>query len=260
MNSSPPSQDWLLVFLSVLDVVMRPSPANILRPFEDWVHRKSLRQWFRSLERAGHFERAERGPTRRPTSTGHATAWGGLDPRERWGRAWDGQWRLVIYDLPSREVGVRQQLARWLHAQRLGYLQNSVWISPDPVNSQPAAVRRLRPTSEAFTVLTCRPEPPASNASLVEGAWDFAKINQRYQTAMDVVADGQELVDSAEPARARLAPWLRAERAAWLAAATIDPFLPEPLLPADYAGRRAWERRQAVFGALAQRLVAGAGR
>lgn len=255
MSASRQSHDWLLLFLRVLDLVARPSPANILQPFEAWEHRSRLRLRLRSLERAQYLERVEGRSVRRPTAAGRATAWGGLDPAERWKRLWDGQWRIVIFDLPAREVSLRQQLARWLHAQRLGYLQNSVWISPDPIDSQPSPVRRLKPNSEAFTVLTSRPVPPSTDASLVEGAWDFAHINQRYGAWFEVADRGLELTEASDLASAKLKQWLRAEREAWLAAATMDPFLPEQLLPAGYAGRKAWDRRNAVFAALARHVV-----
>jgi hypothetical protein len=58
--------------------------------------------------------------------------------------------------------------------------------------------------------------------------------------------------------RARLARtlrrWAADEREAWLAAVQSDPLLPERLLPAEYLGRRAWERRKAVLCRTGQRL------
>jgi DNA-binding transcriptional regulator PaaX len=44
------------------------------------------------------------------------------------------------------------------------------------------------------------------------------------------------------------------EREAWLAAVQSDPLLPERLLPADYLGRPAWERRKAVLRRTGERL------
>lgn len=258
MNTSHQSHDWLLLFQRVLDLLARPTPANILQPFAAWEHQNRLRLRLRSLERAKYFERTEEGSFRRATPAGREAAWGGLDPVERWKRPWDGQWRLVIFDLPSHEVSLRQRLSRWLHVQRLGYLQNSVWISPDPIDSQPPLVQRLKPSSEAFTVLVSRPVPPNTDAGLVEAAWDFAEINQRYTAWLDVGGRGLDLAASADLARAKLTQWLRVERAAWQAAVTGDPLLPGPLLPAGYLGREAWQRRQEVFSALARRVVGAA--
>lgn len=255
MKTSRQSHDWLLLLERALDLLARPNPANILQSFAAWEPQDRLRLRLRSLERAKYLERTEAESVRRVTPAGRTAAWGGLDPVERWQRPWDGQWRLVIFDLPSREVTLRQRLARWLRAHRLGCLQNSVWISPDPIDSQPTPVRGLQPGSEAFTVLLSRPAPPGTDASLVEGAWDFAEINQRYTDWLDVGGRGLDLAASADLARAKPSQWLRAERAAWLAAAAVDPFLPEPLLPAGYLGRQAWERRQEVFAALARRVV-----
>ena len=42
--------------------------------------------------------------------------------------------------------------------------------------------------------------------------------------------------------------WAATERLAWLAAVTVDPLLPERLLPAEYLGRESWRRRKEVLG------------
>ncbi len=96
--------------------------------------------------------------------------------------------------------------------------------------------------------------PPASDSGLVKGAWDFALVNRRYQSALDLAADGLRLAENPSLKPGQFREWLASEREAWLAAVEVDPLLPESLLPADYLGREASTRRQAAFAALARRV------
>ena len=53
--------------------------------------------------------------------------------------------------------------------------------------------------------------------------------------------------------------WLAAECEAWQEAVSIDPFLPERLLPSDYLGRKAGRaRRKALRGLAAHYFAAPA--
>ena len=61
----------------------------------------------------------------------------------------------------------------------------------------------------------------------------------------------QQHSPDAKPALLRR--WLAAERQTWLAAVSLDPFLPEALLPADYLGRQAWAKRETTFAELRRR-------
>ena len=46
-------------------------------------------------------------------------------------RAWDGYWRIVVFDIPEHIKKVRDNLRRELMAVGFKKLQASVWISPD---------------------------------------------------------------------------------------------------------------------------------
>jgi hypothetical protein len=58
------------------------------------------------------------------------------DPEERWARPWDGQWRLVLFDVPTGQNSQRERLRRYLREKGFGYVQNSVWITPDPLTEE----------------------------------------------------------------------------------------------------------------------------
>ena len=40
---------------------------------------------------------------------------------------------MVVFDLPEAKNKLRVRLRRFLQEQHFGYLQNSVWITPDPL-------------------------------------------------------------------------------------------------------------------------------
>ena len=46
--------------------------------------------------------------------------------------SWDGQWRLIIFDVPERARYLRNLLRRKLTGLGFTYLQRSVWIYPYP--------------------------------------------------------------------------------------------------------------------------------
>jgi phenylacetic acid degradation operon negative regulatory protein len=214
-----------------------------------------FRSRIRLLERARLVER--QGSGRQAllalTPQGRLAAAGGVDAKQRWSRTWDGQWRMLVFDLPSFDRQARVRLWRWLRGQRFGCLQHSVWISPDPVEVARLPSRRGRVGPESLAILEGRPLGLGSDLDLVNSAWEWARINQAYQRCLDTLAAGPGLAADHDTRPTRWRQWLATEREAWLAALAMDPLLPEALLPAGYLGRRAWERRTAAFSALARR-------
>jgi len=254
MKKPSAAEDWLAVLLWSLEALARPTPHAILESFEAWDYRTRLRPQLRQLERAGLLERrtSKGEATLRFTEQGRVAAWGGVDPISRWQRPWDGCWRLLLFDLPARDQKLRLRLWRWLRAHRFGYLQLSVWLTPDAIGEAYSPLRDLKLTPESFTVIEGRPVPPDRDIDLVISAWDFAAINKRYGRVMDLASTGQGLLETNHPDPTRLRRWLAAERAAWVSAISKDPLLPEALCPAGYLGQEAWKKRQATFHAMAR--------
>jgi len=106
----------------------------------------------------------------------------------------------------------------------------------------------------SLLLLEARPAAGESDAEIVAGAWDFAHINRRYSHHLKVLdqCPSDSLRDIA--AARVLQHWAVNEREAWLAAVRLDPLLPERLLPPDYLGRQAWQRRKDVLGLTGERL------
>jgi DNA-binding transcriptional regulator PaaX len=129
-----------------------------------------------------------------------------------------------------------------------------VWITPDPVQGEREILAGGQVNVETLLLLEARPAAGESDAEIVDGAWDFAQINRRYARHLELLdrCPAGELADVG--AAKVLRRWAADEREAWLAAVQSDPLLPERLLPAEYLGRRAWERRKTLLCRTGERL------
>ena len=77
-----------------------------------------------------------------------------------WNRTWDGKWRLILFDVPLGRDTQRNRLRRYLRNKGFGYLQNSVWITPDSLANERALAALAGVTASA----TAAPEPSGSPA------------------------------------------------------------------------------------------------
>lgn len=251
------SEDWLPLLMRALDLLARPTPHNILAGFEAWEYETHLREQLRLLKHAQLLEVRGSGHRRtlHITPNGRLAESGGVDPTKQWKRVWDGRWRFLLFDLPSRSQSLRVRLWRWLRTSRFGFLQNSVWITPDPISDETLPLRHLKLTPEAFLVCEGRPSGSDTDADLVGGAWDFVTINRHYQTVCNLADEGLKLARAPAARAAELRRWIAKDRTAWWTAVAWDPLLPEALQPAGYLGCQAQTRREAALAALARRHV-----
>lgn len=157
-------------------------------------------------------------------------------PERRWRHRWKGLWYVVSYDIPERHRNYRKQLRTFLRRLRLGYLHDSVWITPFDIRPEfddllrGANVGAFAHLFEARTVLGL----PA--AALVREAWDFDVLVRRqgwYLKRGEAMLD--RLSKGALPQAERFAA-AREETEVYRAIMSFDPLLPEPLWPADYRG------------------------
>ena len=158
-----------------------------------------------------------------------------LDPEKLWSEPWQGEWHIITFDLPTHARSLRRELDRWLRMHRFGGLQGSVWISPRLESSWLDELKKtkLRPSDVSF--LVGRPSALSTDADFVASAWNFAAINKAYQTYIATLPQ----LASLDPAQR-----LPQESKLWIQATAQDPFLPSPLLPKGYLGRKAATQRQ----------------
>ena len=244
------TEEFLYLLLWGSEILMRPTFRKLTDSFESWAYRTGVHRQLAVLEKRQLVESREDSSSdrvHRLTEAGRLAALGGRDPVARWNRSWDGKWRMVIFDVPQARESARARLRRSLVQRGFGYLQNSVWITPDLLTGEWEALHGAPVNVESLILLEARPCAGESDAEIVAGAWNFDAINRRYHRHAEVLAALPKQVPAGKGKAKRLHAWLREERLAWLEAVHLDPLLPECLHPPRYCGMSAWKRRLEVM-------------
>ncbi|HEY5891660.1 MAG TPA: hypothetical protein VIT91_00385 [Chthoniobacterales bacterium] len=148
-------------------------------------------------------------------------------------------------DAPETARRLRNNLREKLRKERFGYLQDSVWVSPDSLVLIQHTLKKIAIDPEGlalFEATTCGGERPSD---IVNGAWDFDEINacyRKYSMHLDELPS-EERCDFPE----QLRRWIEQERRLWFNCLEKDPLLPVVLLPPGYVGRNVHKRRQKMM-------------
>lgn len=137
-------------------------------------------------------------------------------------RKWDEKWRVVIFDINEKDRKSRDFLRRELKDLGFGMLQESVWISPFPIEDE---LSDLLDTWEIKgEILVSRSEILIGNQKDIAGrVWDLGKINDEY---LDLNEEWESLPESG---RTKGAAFKFQQR--YFDLLKRDPFLPVELLP-----------------------------
>lgn len=242
-----------------LDVASQPTLRNLFMGYESWRHYNRLHpSQLSKLKTGGLVEKSPTGDgaswALRLTEKGRLLALGGRDPEERWGRSWDGEWRLLMFDIPKGNDRTRRRLYRWLCCHHFGCLQKSVWINPDPLNELGDLLGDDLSSSAKVVMMDARPKfrGAENDADFAVHAWKFDEINRRYQTYLDFADKG--IAVKVRPAAART--WVGREHTLWSRAVDDDPLLPNELLPRGYLGKKAWQARRRLLKKAGPMIVA----
>jgi phenylacetic acid degradation operon negative regulatory protein len=249
-------EELLTLLLYGLDIAMRPSFSRMLRGGERW-------QYYHGLHKSQLYKLRRNGLVERRGQSGHwalaltrdgrLRALGGRDPVECWDRPWDGEWRMLMFDLESGNETLRHRVLRWLHASHFGCLQKSVWLRPDPCPEFDGMLDRCGAPAASVLLFAGRPASRrVSDTSVAQDAWDFSAIGARYKAYLDFARSS--LPKRPTPSGAQL--WARTETSLWKAAIQRDPLLPNALLPANYLGKKAWSARRKLLRSAAALTVA----
>jgi len=248
----PRTEELLYFLLWSADRLAQPTFRNLTDSYEGWAYRQGFLRQIQALEARRILER-QPGPAAdaiyRLSETGRLIALGGRDPVVQWRRRWDGRWRILVFDIPVANSAARKKLTRFLKDNRFGYLQKSVWISPDPLNPIAQELSQRTHNVESIATLEAQPAAGETDADIVAGAWDFEKINGLYQKCLEVLAQLPQRPSRHEPDARAMQRWAQMEKDAWSEAFSADPLLPDRLLPANYLGKKAWHERFRTFAA-----------
>lgn len=249
MSAKITAEEVLLLLAHGLDLAMMPSIRKWNQSHEGWLYENGLLGRLHYLEAQKFLEREGKKEhwVYRITRAGQQWVHGGRNPEEMWNRKWDGWWRLFVFDLPTENHRERSTLIRWLRRNGFGYLQDSVWLSVDPVKGLARCLRGFTENAEAFTVFECRTVRGFSEDALVRGAWLFGEINEGYKVYQKFAASGMKRLKQRRLHPRELFALLREERAQWSVPFRLDPLLPLRLWPSDYEGHRAWQTRKELL-------------
>jgi phenylacetic acid degradation operon negative regulatory protein len=151
---------------------------------------------------------------------------------------WDGAWTLLAYSIPEEQRRQRDRLRSQLSWLGFGSLGNGLWISPHDM------VARVRAVGEELGVLSHLEVFRSMHAGfsdrrrLVSQCWDLPAINVRYEA---FIARHLAAHQALQAAPASVAGRNAYERRFALVHEyrefpQLDPFLPRPLQPQDWAG------------------------
>jgi phenylacetic acid degradation operon negative regulatory protein len=244
------TEELLYLLLWTFEKFSRPTFRNLTDSFPAWAHRRGFQRQLDILEKKKFLEsRTEDGIGRvhQLTEAGRLRALGGRDPKLAWRRRWDKQWRLVIFDIPQKQSSARVRLRRSLGRLGFGYLQNSVWVTPDPLEPLVDKLKRDQINVKSLFLFQGRPCGGESDLDIARGAWNFDAINDAYQLHDKVMKQHPSLTRSDQGAARCWQEWFAHEREAWQHAMDIDPLLPADAQPPGYRGNSAWQERLKIL-------------
>jgi phenylacetic acid degradation operon negative regulatory protein len=152
---------------------------------------------------------------------------------------WDGEWTLVAYSVPEDRRALRDRFRLRLSWLGLGSLGNGLWITPHDVRRPLAAAAQQLGVTEYVEVFRGAHVAGSDPARLVHQLWDLAALNEAYDAFVErhlaaCVRLGEEGPGSISPRAAYEARFRLVHE--YRRFPLLDPFLPRPLQPTDWAG------------------------
>ncbi len=193
-------------------------------------------------------------PSLELTTKGHAAVSDYFRPQKFWSKKWNKWWYVLMFDVPETDRQYRNTLRAFLKKMRLGCLQKSVWITPWDIRADYDDLDRAAAVDTVAFLLEARTVLGYGNQSLVQEAWDFDWIQQVQQLYIAFVSENLKRLSSATPGPDELLQLLRIENQAFAQAMSIDPLLPEELLPPDYVGQRSYALHRECIERVADHL------
>nr|WP_168433441.1 PaaX family transcriptional regulator C-terminal domain-containing protein [Pontiella sulfatireligans] len=136
----------------------------------------------------------------------------------------------------------------------MGCLQKSVWITPRDIRPDYDDLDRAAAVDSVAFLLEARTVLGYGNQSLVQEAWNFDHINEVQRLYVAFISENLARLSSTKATPEELMQLLRMEHQAFAQAMSIDPLLPEELLPSDYIGQRAYALHQECLEHVAGQL------
>ncbi len=235
-----------------LTFLSRPSFFTWDRLNDGWLTEHAMFRRLTHLEKRGLVVRSQNsaGWIMELTAEGRRHTQGPRDPQALWNRPWDGLWRQIIFDIPVAENAARVRLVRWLHQHYFGYLQDSVWITPDPIGKISKTLQSVNRNADMLAILESRCVAASTNMALTMAAWPFPRMMQFYRNYTNFLDAQRAILRGPQLHPRQIFQLLREESRLWSNALMTDPLLPRALWPKQYPGESAFRARESFFTAL----------
>lgn len=152
---------------------------------------------------------------------------------------WDGEWTLVAYSIPEERRALRDRFRLRLSWLGFGSLGNGLWVTPHDVRPALSAVTAELGVAEYVEVFRGAHVGGSDPRRLVSRLWGLAALNEAYDAFVQRHLDACVGLEREGPGsitpldayetRFRLVHEYRRFP-------LLDPFLPRPLQPSDWAG------------------------
>ncbi|AHC51961.1 repressor [Sulfolobus acidocaldarius SUSAZ] len=159
---------------------------------------------------------------------------------ERRNGEWDGKWRIVVYNIPESNRSVRDEMRKTLKWLGFGYLAQSTWISPNPVEeSLTKFINELKDNRTNVDIFFFISDFVGNPLEMVRKCWDLKEVEEKYKEFVNQWNKVMENISSLKPNEAFITRIkLVHEYRKFL---HIDPNLPKDLLPPNWIGYEAYE-------------------
>ena len=151
------------------------------------------------------------------------------EPR-KYPRRWSGIWHLVSFDVPERLAWKRNNLRSALRRMGFGKLHESLWISPYNFLGDVQVYGKEERIKDYILPAISKEVGTRRSKELAEQVWNLAELNENYRRLFEAHSvqkeDQQKLIKLIFTYSALLRK---------------DPFLPVPLLPLPWHGKKAHE-------------------
>lgn len=143
--------------------------------------------------------------------------------------SWDGKWRIVGFDVEEEQRSVRNTLRKILYRCGFGMLQESLYISPLPIEDTVekflSSNRGLLMNAYVFVSSTFFLE---DRANFIERAFRIERVNNDYRMILEKL-EGEIREEKRDQIMRE-----------FLDASLRDPFLPKEFLPSNFVRERLW--------------------
>lgn len=94
--------------------------------------------------------------------------------------SWDGEWRILVYNIPEKKRHIRDELRQELVWSGFGLLSNSCWITPNPLETEVNNLIEKYDISSYVSFFRGTKEDQGDPKQQVEKCWNIDEINERY--------------------------------------------------------------------------------